>query len=368
MHPLPRLAPTPANDPRDHDGQRLQQAMHRFGRDPSLRRELLQLLRRAEARLDGAGAVRDEITGPIADALHDERDRYEKTLADGTRLRFLFRTKIARDFLMAGDAPPSHVWEPQTTRLLLQLARRRDGDALVGGAYFGDQAILLARQMQPQHRRVHCFEPNPEQAAMLTENVQLNALDNVVVQRAGLWSASDVRLKLEGFDSFASAVGAGPGDPDAFDTTSIDDYRADHGLRLGLIQLDIEGAEYHALLGAEATLARDQPDIVFEVHRHYVDWSRGLHRTDLCRYLQGLGYSLYALRDFNSHREMGHRPIELIPADKVYLDGPPHGFNMLALRDAADWLQSPQLRIVEHVSPKLLAHKDPALHHPLDGL
>ena len=32
---------TPANDPRDHDGQRLRQAMHRLGRDPALRHELL---------------------------------------------------------------------------------------------------------------------------------------------------------------------------------------------------------------------------------------------------------------------------------------------------------------------------------------
>lgn len=362
------LTPTPpaqANDPRDHAGQRLQQAMHRLGRDPALRGELLQWLRRAEQRFDGA--VRDDITGPIADALHDAHDRYEKTLADGTRFRFLFRTKIARDFLMAEREHPSHVWEPQTTRLLLRLAQALHGDALVGGAYFGDQAILLARALQPRGARVHCFEPNPEQAAMLAENAQLNALDNVVLQRAGLWSRSGERLRLDGFDSFANAVAAAPGDRDAFATLSIDDYRAAHGLRLGLIQLDIEGAEFQALLGAQQTLAQDRPDLVFEVHRHYVDWSHGLPRTELGRYLQDLGYALYALRDFNSHREMGQRAIELVPADKVYLDGPPHGFNMLALRDPAR-LASADFRIVEHVSPKLLAHKDPALHHPLDGL
>lgn len=362
--PMPTLPPL-ANDPRDHDGQRLQRAMLRLGRDPALRAELMQLLRRAEGRL--AGAVRDEITGPIADALHDAHDRYEKTLADGTRFRFLFRTKIARDFLMSEQEHPSHVWEPQTTRLLLRLVQDSGADALVGGAYFGDQAILLARRLQPQGRRVHCFEPNAEQSAMLAENVRLNALDNVRVQRAGLWSRSDVSLRLDGFDSFANAVQAAPDDGEAFATTSIDDYVAAHGLRLGLIQLDIEGAEFEALLGATATLSRDRPDIVFEVHRHYVDWSAGLPHTALCRHLQQLGYTLYALRDFNSHREMGQRPIELVPAHSVHLDGPPHGFNMLALHDPVR-LQGGDFRIVEHVSPKLLAHKDPALHHPIGGL
>ena len=106
-----------SNDPRDLDGQRLRQAMHRLGRDSTLRAAMLDLLRDAEGRLSYEGAVRDDVTGPIVDALHGDDDRYEKTLADGTRFAFLFRTKIARDFLMSEQEHPSHVWEPQTTRL-----------------------------------------------------------------------------------------------------------------------------------------------------------------------------------------------------------------------------------------------------------
>jgi FkbM family methyltransferase len=357
---------TITNDPRDLDGRRLQQAMRQLGREPALRGQMLALLKQAEGHLAYAGAVRDDVTGPIADALHSDDDRYEKTLADGTRLSFLFRTKIARDFLMSEAEHPTHVWEPQTTRLLLDLARDLAGDAIVGGAYFGDQAVLLARHLA-NGLAVHCFEPNPEQSAMLAGNVALNRLTNVRVNRCGLWSHSDARLKLAGFDSFANAVDAAAGDADAFDTVSIDDYRAAGGLKIGLVQLDIEGAEYGALQGARNTLEQDRPHIVFEVHRHYVDWSRGLAQTDICRFLASLGYSIHAVRDFNSHREMGARPIELVPIDKVYLDGPPHGFNMLAVQDPAR-VAGPGYRIVENVSPKLLAHKDPALHHPLGGL
>ena len=142
-----------------------------------------------------------------------------------------------------------------------------------------------------------------------------------------------MRLRLDGFDSFANAVDASATDPDAFSTVSIDDYCEAGGLRIGLIQLDIEGAELGALRGARRILAGDRPHIVFEVHRHYVDWSRGLAQTEICAFLAELGYTLYAVRDFNSHREMGERPIELVPQDKVYLDGPPHGFNMLAVQD-----------------------------------
>ena len=354
------------NDPRDADGKRLQAALHRLGRNPAVRAELIEFLKQAEGRLDYAGPVRDDITGPIVDALHDEADVYEKVLSDGTRFRFLYRTKIARDFYMSRDAKPSHVWEPQTTKLLLNLIARTSGDIIVGGAYFGDQAILVARAVAARGMTVHCFEPGTDQAGMLAQNAELNGLGNVRVNRVGLWSESNVRLKLDGFDSFANAIEAGA-DEDAFPTVTIDDYRTAGGFKAGLIQVDIEGAELAALRGAAATLERDHPFVVFEVHREYVDWSVGLANTDICRLLSGFGYTLFAVRDFNTHHEMIGKPVELIPVDKVYLEGPPHGFNMLAVPDASIVAEA-GFRIVENVSPKLLSHKSPALHHPLDGL
>jgi len=355
------------NDPRDLSGARLQNALHLLGKNPTIRAEIIALLKKVEAQIEHPDAsVRDDITGPIIDALHQDTDQYEKTLADGTRFQFLFRTKIARDFMLSDNLHPDHVWEPQTTRLMLNLAAKQSGDVIIGGAYFGDQAILVAKKIAERGGVLHGFEPNLEQATMFENNAKINNLSNVRAQRLGLWSESSVKLKLDGFDSFANAVQASSAD-EGFQTISIDDYRQQNSLKVGLIELDIEGAELAALKGAKKTLTQDQPAIVFEVHRSYVDWSNGLENTELCLYLKGLGYHIYALRDFNSHREMQGKKIELIPADKVYLDGPPHGFNMVAVVDDG-LFKTDEYRIVEHVSPKLLAHKDPALHHPMEGL
>lgn len=355
-----------ANDPRDTDGKNLQKAMYLLGRNPAVRKRLIDFLKTVEPELEVAGSVRDLITGPIVDALHDDHDLYEKTLADGTMFKFLFRTKIARDFLMSAEERPSHVWEPQTTKLLLDLCGSLQGDVIVGGAYFGDQAVLVAKKIRAIGRTIHCFEPNTEQAAMLTENFRLNNLDNVKINTLGLWSESSIRLRLAGFDSFANAVEAGS-DEEGFETISIDDYRDQQNLEVGLIQLDIEGAELGTLQGAAETLRHSTPHIVFEVHRDYVDWSGGLENTAICTLLRNGGYTVYAIRDFNTHYEMADKPVELIPADKVYLEGPPHGFNMVAVQNP-EVFNSPRYRFVENVSPKLLAHKDPALHHPVDGL
>lgn len=355
-----------ANDPRDLDGSKLTRALLHLGANPSLRGELMQWLKQAEKRMDYAGSVRDDVTGPIIDALHTEHDQYAKTLADGTRFEFLYRTKIARDFILSEEEHPSHVWEPQTTRLLQYLAGVTMGDVLIGGAYFGDHAILLGRQLAGSGRLVHCFEPNPAQASMLENNARLNALDNVRLERVGLWHESNTKLRLDGFDSFANAVIA-DGSGESFPTITIDDYCQAQSRSLGIIMLDIEGAELRALQGAARVLREDQPAVVFEVHRDYVDWSVGLTNTPICSLLSQAGYRLYAVRDFNSHQEMHGRCIELIPADKVYLDGPPHGFNMLAVPPGG-MLDTSLFRMVENVSPKLLRHKSPALHHPLDGL
>ena len=103
-----------------------------------------------------------------------------------------------------------------------------------------------------------------------------------------------------------------------------------------------------------------------ELHRSYADCSQGLRATPLCALLLGLGYTVFAVRDINSHREMPGQPVELVPLDTVYLEGPPHGFNMLAVHDA-DRVSGPAFRIVEGVSPKLLPHRDRHLHHPVGG-
>jgi len=354
------------NDPRDKNGMNLQRALYLLGRNIPLRKQLIDFLKNAESSIKSDLSVRDEITGPIVDALHNKDDTYEKLLSDGTQFKFLFRTKIARDFIMAEKEYPSHVWEPQTTRLLVDLAAKMKKDVLVGGAYFGDQAILVAKVLDTSERTIHCFEPNLEQAEMLKGNFVINELSNFKINTLGLWSESNIKMKLDGFDSFANAIEANAGD-DGFKTTSIDDYQVQFNLEIGLIQLDIEGSELKTLQGAAKTISRFNPCVICEVHKEYVDWTDGLENTDLCKLFLDAGYTIFAIRDFNSNYEMDEKPIELIPVNKVYLEGPPHGFNLVAVKDVSIFTGH-LYKIVENVSPKLLLHKDPLLHHPTDGL
>jgi FkbM family methyltransferase len=351
------------------DPKKLTASLDLIAARPAWRELFIAHLLQFERAIGEAGLdVREDVIGPLVDALYDDDQVVRKELADGTRLDFLYRSKIARDFLLSAPARPDHAWEPQTSRLLIDLAADAR-QVLIGGAYFGDQAILLARQASRNGGTVHAFEPNCEQRRMLMHNAQLNGLTNIVARPEGLWDDSSTTLKLVGYDSFAHPEVST--DSSGFQTTTVQDYLAAAGVdRLDLIMLDIEGAELRALRGAAAFLtqpAGQAPDIVFEVHRDYVDWTDGLENTAIARFLQDFGYQVFAVRDFNSNVDMGGKPIELIPAAEVYLEGPPHGFNMVAVKDAARFARAPY-KICSNVSPKLLRHKDPALHHPTDGL
>lgn len=306
--------------------------------------------------------IREEITGPIVDRMFRQAEIVTKKLANGLLISCRYTSKIVRDFVMAHRNPTDHVWEPQTTRLLLHLA----GGArhvIIGGAYFGDQSTLVAQKIAP-HGVCHCFELSADNADMIALNARQNGLANVRVNKIGLWSCT-ATLGLTGDDSHA----APRGDPEGqFVATTVDDYVSKQRIgAIDLLMLDIEGGEFHALRGAVGQLGlpkHQAPSLIFEVHGSYVDWSHGLRNANIIQLVESFGYSCFCIRDYHTNYSMAAHPIELIPIDDVYLDGPPHGFNIVAVK-RPELLRFESIRICRGVSPKLLFHRDPKLHAPL---
>jgi FkbM family methyltransferase len=350
------------------DTERLLAALQHMGSHPESREHLLAALRQIETTIAYDGPIRDDITGPIADAMFSENTVLRKPLSSGIALEFLYRSKIAREFVLSRPAVPDHAWEPQTTRLLTLLAQTASV-AIIGGAYFGDQATIVGKTMAAHGGICHAFEPNENQADMLRSNARLNSLENVVTNTVALWRISGARLQFAGDDALAATEASEDDGHSTIVTTTIDDYVAERDIKaVGFIMLDIEGGELDALRGAarQLSLPADQaPTVVFEIHSAYVDWSNGLARTDIAEMLASFGYQMFAVRDYQGNVAMNDGPIELIPLEFVYTDGPRHGFNVLAVKDAT-LIDRPEFRVrTSRVSPKLLLHKDPALHQPL---
>ena len=353
-------------------------ALSTLGKDEKWRTKIIDLCRDIEQELDLPidHSVREEVTGPIIDALHKDVGTIKKVLKSGIVFEFKYRSKMARDFVMSQEVKPDHVWEPQTTKLLLYLATNAK-HVVIGGAYFGDQAIMVAKKLVQSGGICHAFEPNKEQFAMLQRNAINNRLSNTVFNCIGLWENDKTTLRLtdESDDSKASSdvvvQKSSQLDDSTFPSISLNTYGTQHNIdRIDLIMLDIEGGELLALKGAHKYLSNPSdsaPNIIFEIHRSYTDWSNGLENTDIVKFLLSFGYHVFAIRDFHSNFPTSDQPIELIPPERTYLEGPPHGFNMLAVKNL-EIIENDFFRICYDVSPKLLLHKDPSLHYPITEL
>ncbi len=342
------------------------QALGELGRDAEARTLVLSALKAFELSTGDPNGrdIREEVTGPILDALYVHAGQITKELRSGLKLTFRHRGKILRDFILSKSERPDHVWEPQTTRVLLDLARNAR-NVVIGGAYIGDHAILIGNAIKNHGGLCHCFEIDDENLGYLRHNANQNSLSNLLVSKLALWDENDIKLRVVGADAYASTVSA-PDAQDGVSTVTLNRYGHDRGVgNFDLIMLDIEGGELNALLGAKRYLSMEPdtaPHLVFEVHSSYVDFSAGLPGTPIIKTLSKLGYQAFAIRDYHSNVDMTDQPIEIVDLDSVYLSGPPHGFNIVAVkrREVLD-----SYRLTHGVSPKLLTHKDPALHAPL---
>ncbi len=335
-------------------------ALAMAGTNERLRNAIFDALRQAEIEACDPAVFREQVRWPLILALLSHVETHRVVLQNGLIFEVSPDSRIEKALLLSTEAHPDHVWEPQTTKLLTALANGAT-NAIVGGAYIGDHVAFVARVAQA----VHAFEPAQHSFDRLLHHLKINDLHNVTAHRLGLWNSSDVDLQLQGDLALGSSVPTTTNLESSFKSVSIDDYvHAQELATVDLIMLDTEGGEENALLGAHKTIARDSPNIVFEIHRNFVDWSAGLEKTSIVSLLTSHGYDVFAIRDFHSNYPMANKPLELIPVDRVYLDGPPHGFNTLATKDAK-LIERLGLRIVHDVSPKLLLDKDPALHLPL---
>jgi len=132
-------------------------------------------------------------------------------------------------------------------------------DFIDAGAYIGDTAIML-NQYHP--RRIYSFEPAPENFELMQKTLWLNKTENVTPVPLALGEC-EATLKLFTWDnaSFLSDGGTQP-----VNVTSIDAFQAENNLEVGLVKMDIEGAEYNAVLGAKKTIETQKPVLIISLY------------------------------------------------------------------------------------------------------
>jgi FkbM family methyltransferase len=165
------------------------------------------------------------------------------------------------------------VYDYENERLLRSLLRP-GGVVLDVGANVGWDTLTMASLVGPSGRVV-AFEPNPNVRDRLVANIARNSLAQVTVLPLAL---ADRAGSVHFHTPLATEVGAGDGHiASTSDGADQSDYMIEvktetldrlwpelHLDRLDLMMVDAEGWDWNVLKGAEATLAKYRPHVLFE--------------------------------------------------------------------------------------------------------
>jgi FkbM family methyltransferase len=175
------------------------------------------------------------------------------------------------------------------------------GTAIDVGANAGWHTLLMARLVGPQGR-VLAVEPNPSVREDLRRNIAINRLGHVEVVGSALADApGTLNFVAPHAEHPASASGhvvmddAAPPDAMPVAASTLDVLAAEQRLdRLDLIKIDAEGFEWPILQGAQTSIARFRPYIIFEFDQAYAARGRDSGRL-FAEFFQRHNYRLFAV-------------------------------------------------------------------------
>jgi len=183
-------------------------------------------------------------------------------------------------------------WEPLVVSALSAMVG--PGDVCVDvGANAGYISVVMAR-LVGSTGRVLSFEPNEEVVRKFRRNVALNQeiRPSVELHAVGLgknvsrmFVAPDTGV---GIGSAGLADSASEGTTNAVQVLTLDSFNLS---RLDCMKVDVEGMELDVLMGADRTIKRFLPNIVFET---FTMLSPDKHKP-IEDYLRSLGYRIYCI-------------------------------------------------------------------------
>jgi len=132
----------------------------------------------------------------------------------------------------------------------------KQGDVFIDvGACVGGWAIPAAII----GREVCAFEPNTNNAQILNANALLNHLDNITVLDKVVWN-NNGPIHFDGWNAVEG---------DGALAVTLDSFCDDNNIIPDLIKVDVEGAEFRVIEGAQALIKRHKPRLLIEAHKQY---------------------------------------------------------------------------------------------------
>ena len=156
--------------------------------------------------------------------------------------------------------------------------RAKPGSIVIdGGGCFADTALYFAH-LVGESGKVYSFEFVESNLELYQKNLDLNPdiANRIEICRHPLWSTSDNELYVKDRGPASTITPEPDGEDSALvKTLAIDDLVTRKALdRVDFIKMDIEGAEFESLKGAEQTIRKFKPQLAICVYHSPEDFHR----------------------------------------------------------------------------------------------
>jgi FkbM family methyltransferase len=184
------------------------------------------------------------------------------------------------------------------------------------GANIGYYTMLSASLVGPSGS-VTAIEPNPVSAKLLEASRRANSFDNVMVLQVAAGRELGL-LVLHG--SYGNVMTSAAPDNAAalLNSTTVPSFRVDDLIprdkNIDFLKIDVEGAEYNALLGASDLIKRCHPTIVSEFSPSTMPGISGVDGRQYLRFLLDFGYTVAVIQGDGSLKDCGTDPERVMDA------------------------------------------------------
>ncbi len=148
----------------------------------------------------------------------------------------------------------------------------KEKDMIDAGGFIGDSALVLSDYTD---KRIFSFEANPQNFDLLKKTLEINNLSKVVPVQKALWnSETELEMHVQGSCSSFTEVGGIQyvNGTVKVPTVTLDHFVRRRRLKVGLIKVDLEGAELEFLQGAERTIRTQKPVLLLSIYHKPSDF------------------------------------------------------------------------------------------------
>ena len=192
-------------------------------------------------------------------------------------------------------------YEPNNTNWIISNIQSQAKGIIVDvGANFGWYSCILGKTFP--HLTIIAFEPEPAAFSLLKKNIASSGCKNIHAIQSGVGAESGTMdLYVSGGDNsglhsalpikdFSKII--------KINVATLDNLLADFSGTVEFLKIDVEGFEFNVLNGAEKTLRRTKK-LMFEFTPNALE-KLGFSPKELLLKIQGLGFSIYYINDFNN--------------------------------------------------------------------